>query len=397
VTGVVTAGLAESLASCRRVVSEVGSAASAAGAARGLGNGDGSERLAVLALEHAAAACAGLVAANGALAGLGVRDAFAPADFTALSDVVRPLPLPIPPTGNPGEVAAWWAGLSVVARSAFLQRQAGVAGALDGLPAAARDRANRLLLARALRRADPSPTALAVAAEIADQEAAGRTVQLHLFDEAGNRVALAVGDLDTAEAVAVLVPGIATTPDDDLDTVAADVVRAVDAARAAGAGSVAGVAWLGYRPPAGPWILSRSRAIRTGPVLAGALDGMAAARAVGGGAAARTTVLAHSYGTVVVDEAADAPGRLAADAVVLLGSPGMEDDAASLEAGEVFDAFSPADPISTSGFFGLSPEGEAFGAEELPVAPGTGHSGYLEPGPTLTAVGEVIAGSGSRG
>jgi hypothetical protein len=282
-------------------------------------------------------------------------------------------------------------------RSAFLQRQAAVAGALDGLPAVARDRANRLLLALALRRDDPSPTARAVAAEIAAQEAAGRTVQLHLFDEAGTRVALAVGDLDTAESVAVLVPGIATTPDDDLDAVTDDVVRAVGAARAAGEGAVAGVAWLGYRPPRGPGILLRSRAAEAGPVLAGALDGMAAARAVQGGAAARTTVLAHSYGTVVVDEAADAPGRLSADAVVLLGSPGMEDDAASLEADEVYDAFSGADPISTSGFFGPSPWGQGYGAEELPVAPGTGHSGYLDPGPTLTAVGEVIAGTGDRG
>jgi pimeloyl-ACP methyl ester carboxylesterase len=45
---------------------------------------------------------------------------------------------------------------------------------------------------------------------------------------------------------------------------------------------------------------------------------------------------------VVVDEAADVPGRLAADAVVLLGSPGMEHDAASLEVPEVYDAADPA-------------------------------------------------------
>ena len=131
--------------------------------------------------------------------------------------------------------------------------------------------------------------------------------------------------------------------------------------------------------------------------MAGALDGMTAARAAQGGAAARTTVLAHSYGTVVVDEAADVPGPLSADAVVLLGSPGMEADAASLEAGEVYDAFSPADPISTSGFFGPAPWGERYGAEELPVARGTGHSAYLDPGPTLTAVGEVIAGTRDPG
>jgi hypothetical protein len=97
---------------------------------------------------------------------------------------------------------------------------------------------------------------------------------------------------------------------------------------------------------------------------------------------------------VVLDEAADAPGRLAADAVVLLGSPGTGGVAGSLEAPEVYDAASVADPISWSGWFGPSPWTPVFGAEELPVAPGTGHSGYLDPGPTLTAVGEVVAGPG---
>jgi hypothetical protein len=396
VTAVLSGALAESLAACRRAGGEAGTAAATARAALDAeaGGTDAAAALGDLAHQHAAAVLAALDAAEGALAGLGVRDAVAPADFGELSERVLPLPVPVPPVGGPRAVASWWAGLPVLAQAAFVQQRPAVAGGLDGLPAAARDRANRLLLALTLRRRQPSPTARAVAAEIAAQKAAGRTVQLHLFDEAGGRVALGIGDADTADAVAVLVPGVGTTPDDDLDAVTADVARAVGAAEAAGAGAVAGVAWLGYRPPTGMGILLRTRAAEAGPVLDAALDGMAAARAAQGNADARATVLAHSYGTVVVDEAADAPGRLRADAVVLLGSPGMESDGASLEVDEVYDAASAADLISWSGWFGPSPWGSRYGAEELPVPSGTGHSGYLDPGPTLTAVGGVIAGSG---
>ena len=81
------------------------------------------------------------------------------------------------------------------------------------MPAWARDRANRLLLTRALDDPalpdDAARAARLLAARIRAEEAAGRTVQLHLLDLAGDRVALAFGDLDTADAVALLVPGVA--------------------------------------------------------------------------------------------------------------------------------------------------------------------------------------------
>ena len=103
--------------------------------------------------------------------------------------------------------------------------------------------------------------------------------------------------------------------------------------------------------------------------------------------------MGHSYGTVVLDEAADRPGRLDADAVVLLGSPGMEDDAAHLEAPEVYDAAAAADPISWSGWFGTGTWAERFGSTGLPADAATGHSDYFDRDrPTLTAMGEVVVG-----
>jgi hypothetical protein len=295
-------------------------------------------------------------------------------------------------------VAAWWAGLSAAAQLAAVCAAPEVIGGLDGIPAWARDRANRLVLARAIE--DPRTplhqrlTARVVAQGVAAEEAAGHTVQLHLFDLDGDRVVLAFGDLDRADDIALLVPGIGNTPGDDLGPLARDALDVDDAAHAAAPGAtVATVVWLGYRTPSVGGVLTRGAAGRGGAALARALTGLAASRAVTGSARARTTVLAHSYGTVVVDEAADAPGRLAADAVVLLGSPGMQDDAASLEAPEVFDATGPDDLVSRAGWFGAPTDSSRYGSTALPVGPSTGHSDYYDPGgPTLAAMGEVVSG-----
>ena len=355
------------------------------------------------AVRHAGLAAAAAEEAGDALAGLGVRDAFVPADFQDLLlhvPVMGPMQAPrVPRTRRPVEVASWWAALSERQQRAVISGSPAVLGALDGVPAWARDRANRLLLERVLH--DPrTPAAAAVTARVVAQridgeEAGGRDVQLQLLDLAGDRVVLALGDLDTAEAVAVLVPGVGNTPEDDLGG-QVDNARDVAAATwaAAPGTSLAAVVWLGYRTPDTLVTGAMRGAAETGgPALARSLDGLAAARTATATGSSRTTVVAHSYGTVVVDEAADAPGRLAADAVVLLGSPGMEDYAASLEAAEVFEAAAPWDPVTWLPWDGDRGTGGSFGATGLPVTPGMGHSDYLEPEfPTLAAVGEVVAG-----
>jgi hypothetical protein len=355
------------------------------------------------ALEHAARVAAAAEEVGDPLAGLGVRDAFGPADFQDLLvhvPVMGPIRAPgVPSERPPAVVALWWAGLSAAQQRAVISLSPGVVGALDGVPAWARDRANRRLLDGALRDSRTpdaaSRTAGMVAARIAAEEAAGQRVQLQLLDLAADRVVLSLGDLDTADAVVLLVPGVGNSPQ-DLRALVGQATHLGAAAEAASAGTtVASVVWLGYRPPS--TVVSgstRFAAWRGGPALADSLAGLGAARTATGTGRARTTVVAHSYGTVVVDEAADRPGRLAADAVVLLGSPGMEDDAASLEASAVFDAASWSDPVANLGWFGDHRTGaDAYGSTGLPVALGTGHSDYLAPGlPTLAAVGEVVAG-----
>ncbi|MBM7807197.1 hypothetical protein JOD57_003034 [Geodermatophilus bullaregiensis] len=372
------------------------------------GQAAAAQRVAGLAARAlAAAARAALHAATSAepLAAVGGLGPVVPADFAGLAAAVgRGLALvPVltpPPTTPPEAVASWWADLSGPARTSLTAADPAAVGSLHGVPAWARDRANRLLLEQAL--GDPSgagyATALAVAAEIEAEEAAGRPVQLWVLDPARELVALAYGDLDTAEGVGVLVPGVGNVAAEDLDDQGDRAQAVADAAlRAAPAASVATLAWFGYRPPAGRELgrmVTRSRAAQGGVALAGDLAGLAAARAADparAGTLPRVTVLAHSYGTVVVDEAADQPGRLAADAVVLLGSPGMEGDAGDLEAAEVYDATSPVDPVSQLGWFGTDTWVPEFGSTGLLADWDTGHGGYFDPArPTLAALGEVV-------
>jgi hypothetical protein len=352
------------------------------------------------ALEEADAAGVAAVAAERALLPVGVVGITGPASF---ADLLERLPadvgVPAAPAGRaPSGVAQWWASLSAAGQRVAIAADPERVGALDGVPAWARDRANRLLLDRALTDPDVpgAATAAAVAAEIGRQEAAGRQVQLWTLDLDDDLVALALGDLDTADAVGLLVPGILTTPEDDLTGLVVDAADVGDRAAAAAPGlAVATVAWLGYRTPQNlPSTVTRTAARRAGPVLDAALDGLAAARTALAEDAPRTTVLAHSYGTVVLDEAARADGRLAADAVVLLGSPGGAGTAAELEAPEVYDAWSALDPVSWVHWFGPDPQAPEFGATELPVGPGTLHWQYYDTDrPTLAAAAGVVAGT----
>ena len=362
--------------------------------------GGRAEALAALALDHGGRVLQHLLAAGEALAPLSLVGAPGPADFAALARHALPVgPVIVPPPADSRDadgVAVWWAGLTAAQHRVLIRSSPQLVGSLDGLPAWARDAANRRLLAEEMRRPSgqrAQDTAQAVYADIAAREATGQTVQLHQFDLAEDLVGLAVGDLDTATEVAVLVPGIRTTPADDVIGLSAAADRIATATRAAApAAEVAVLVWLGYRAPGLATAWAPFAAARGGPALDRALDGLAANR---NASPPRTTVVAHSYGTVVVERAAHADGDLAADAVVLLGSPGIDEGTADgLEADAVFDAATPADPISYLGWFGEDTWDRSWGSTALPVDPGQGHSEYLDGDrPTLAAVGEVVAGT----
>jgi hypothetical protein len=351
--------------------------------------------LAVEALDAARRAGSAAAEAADALAVLGIAGTLSPPTFDTLASLVPQGRFPFPTqllNRPPAEVAAWWAGLSTAERDAAIRRTPVVVGALDGVPAWARDQANRAHLDDLLT--DPTApghaVAASVAAEIARREADGETVQLYQFLPSEELVALALGDVGTADSVAVVVPGILNTPEADLDGLTESADAVADAARVAAPGlAVAAVAWFGYRPPGLVGALGTAASREGGRALDRALDGLAAARATD---PARVVVCAHSYGTRVLEQAAGAPGELAADAVVLNGSPGLDEDAESLEADEVYEASAGFDPISWGDWHGEFPTwDDDFGAVPLPTDAVMLHGEYYdEHFPTLAAMGEVV-------
>ncbi|OMQ15228.1 hypothetical protein A7K94_0211015 [Modestobacter sp. VKM Ac-2676] len=139
--------------------------------------------------------------------------------------------------------------------------------------------------------------------------------------------------------------------------------------------AVAAVAWLGYRTPraARRPAAGHRRARRSGAGPGAGRVGRGPRRP--GERHRRPAPRSWRTATapLVTGQAARAPGRLAADALVLLGSPGTGAGRASrLEAEEVYGAWTPVDLVSTSGYYGSSPADLGFGDVPLPTDPARG-------------------------
>ena len=292
---------------------------------------------------------------------------------------------------GPDQVAAWWALLTSDERHRLLVARPGLVGSLAGAPAGVRGVANEVLLRRDLRLlreqrdlagsvapvAGRRPWALGSAMAVADALAAaragrdpvtGRPVAASLlvyrpgaFGGQG-RVAVAVGDLDRADHVAVLVPGLGSTVPGSVRGLTADAARLVDRARTDSPGEVtAVVAWTAYDAPS---LLQRrlrglgpGRWTRCWPRTCAACD---AAR----GTPPHLTAVGHSYGSTTVG-AALRDHRTGVDDVVLLGSPGAGVDRAAelgLRPGHVWVGSASRDPVGYLDRFGTDPTHAGFGA-----------------------------------
>ncbi|WP_341231623.1 alpha/beta hydrolase [Nocardioides salarius] len=303
---------------------------------------------------------------------------------------------------SPSEVQRWWAGLSEAQQQAALAAYPSLLGQADGLPAGVRDEANRLLLdddlatlasqrddgtlsaeeERRLENAEQTRDALADVDEFEDpitgEQPGGR---LWLYDpgafDGDGRVAVAVGDLDTADDVAVSVPGI-TTEARDAVTGVSHAMNLYEATRFNGDGSsVATMFWLGYDTPEGPIDLdtiTRGRAEDGGERLADAIDGLRASRP---GDDAHLTVIGHSYGSTTTSYAAT-DHALGADDVALIGSPGAGPadtaDDFSVGEGNVWVGRNSRDAVTffgdegwlhTPGGLGIDPSSEDFDARRF--------------------------------
>ncbi len=264
-----------------------------------------------------------------------------------LADVALARPGSPASGGSPEEVAAWWAGLSEDEQLAVLAAHPEVVGSADGIPAAVRDRANRLLLETdldalelreergeilpaddraALENGRAARAALAAGAQEVDPLTGEQMVPLlHLYDARAfggdGRVAIAFGDPDTADHVSVMVPGL-TSNGTKAEGNAEAAFHIYESARYSDPGStVASIMWIGYDAPSDTdslTVLQEGRAIEGGERLARYVEGLRASRE---GGPAHLTVVGHSYGSTTTAHAASDHG-LAADDIVLVGSPG---------------------------------------------------------------------------
>lgn len=281
---------------------------------------------------------------------------------------------------------------------------------LPGSPARS-DRDNRAALVADLTSANPVRARFAaeVLGALSHADAAappGTTVQLLVYDplhpEDQGGAAIGIGDVSTADDVAVLVPGVGNSPavmDGAVD--AADRLRA--AAQAADpSASVATIAWLGYDVP-----LSWPHGLPSTPtrILTDSVMALGGTEALGAGAqlalftsglrarmspSARLTLVGHSYGSMVVSRAATYASGI--DDIVLLGAPGAgagvhdAGDYRDLGPGHVFALSFEHDPVTTSvtdiltavvapplatlsgATFGPDPAADGFGAQVIDAA-----------------------------
>ena len=346
----------------------------------------------------------------------------------------------VPARGSdPAAVKRWWAGLSDDQRTSLLATDPAEVGALDGVPAADRDIANRAVLsdlrqqvqhqitdlkdtplspyeadgvAYAMRQKqiDALQTKLDGIDELQKvlRPTDGATPPKYLLEVDTNGVGHAIvasNDPDTAANVVTVVPGVSTdlsVQHVDEYTTAADSI--VAAAHTADPGqSTSAVAWMDYdAPPTVPAALFSGPAHAGGPTLDRFQQGLYATHDPAD--PMHTTVIGHSYGTTVVGEASQAPGGLHADDVVLAASPGANvDDAAAMHAtggpGHVWATRDGHDPIVwAEGFHDTDPVTPAFGAHVFDAGEGpsgflAAHSYYFDPSsPAMANFGRIATG-----
>jgi hypothetical protein len=340
-------------------------------------------------------------------------------------------PVPVEPTmpgtgtPPPDTVARWWQGLSPAQRRWLMAERPEAIGNLDGVPADARDLANRARLTRLL--ADPAvrhrPALLGLRARL-DAAGAARPYLLGLSTDGTGRAILAIGDPDTADHVVTYVPGLGATLDHGLDEIGRADRLATAARRAAPGSSTSVIAWLGYDAPDSlPAAARVDPAVRAVPVLHRFQAGL---RATHLGAPSHNTVVGLSYGSTVVGLTGHGPG-LVADDVVLIGSPGVgvaHADGLGLGAAHVWASTARHDVINAAAdpryllrpdlnpllrpligehtdrlWFGPSPAGQAFGAHVFASAPGSAldpvhaHLGYFDDGnPALAGMADIAVG-----
>ncbi|SEP78121.1 Alpha/beta hydrolase [Lentzea xinjiangensis] len=350
-----------------------------------------------------------------------------------------PLP-PVPPPGSdPKAVADWWKSLSREQQEALKNTKYQELGQLRGLPAEVLDHANRKRIpedaarfaaekdqlkqeladrarelgvdpdspegqralrndargsellarydeaARRAKNADDALGALETAADLSDESGKRAFVLAWSPDGAGAKegaIAVAFGNPDTADNVAVCVPGTTSK----LSSFGLD--QAANLSAEMGQNGAA-IQWLGYDAPEflPGQVNDPAQAREGGAILAKDVEGYRAANPN-----AHVTVIGHSYGSTVVGYSAMDNG-LKADDIAFVGSPGVgasNVDQLTAGRGHVYVGGTEHDPViqATSGDWftkdgsSTGPYDSSFGARTFGTSGESGighaHSAYYD-------------------
>ncbi|MGW0846352.1 alpha/beta hydrolase [Streptomyces sp. NPDC002787] len=240
----------------------------------------------------------------------------------------------IPTDKSAAERKEWWDGLSEDDRIAYMAIYPDTIGNLDGIPADARDEANRTYLPQLMGKlesqgGEDAQTKLDGLRKIDEQLRAGSEPPMYLLgigDEGQGRAIVSYGNPDTSKNVSAYVPGLSTK----LDSEFADgtLKRARDTAIGAREldRSSASIIWLGYDAPLGADVAVTGDAERGAPAYQEFMSGIAATN---DHSDPHVTAIGHSYGSLTVGTASQQPGGMPdVDDYILLGSPGVGVDRA---------------------------------------------------------------------
>lgn len=340
---------------------------------------------------------------------------------------------------TPADVNAWWRGLSPEAQHQLITDRPNLIGNRDGIPAAARDEANRIRLVAAraqigreirdlerrlagewefsphnpsyrgpqnpqgpllwdeagqilLRRAHARLEAVkAVERTVARTTVAPRQLLTLRADRDLPRAAVAIGDVDRARHVGVLVGGTGTTVTGGLektDTDAESLLRVSHRLVSASTGPTTIISWLDYdAPPALTNAISSRRAVTAGRELATFTDGLWNRSTPK--PRPRISIFGHSYGALVANEAGfRAPQAI--ENIVVGGAPGVgQHDAAGVQR---YSLLANKDPIRA--FHAIGGE-TSLGLIPYDFASEGNHGPWavLSTEPTTSTLDEVTSGS----
>ncbi len=207
--------------------------------------------------------------------------------------------------------------------------------------------------------------------------------------------ALLFGDLQAAEHVAVVVPGLGDGTNLCHDWIP-DAINLYEAST-----STAVVLWKGYDNPADA-LAAAAGSIECNDDLATAAHDLTEFVATLALEPEQSlTLVAHSFGSIVVGAALADAGLEVTD-VVVAGSPGMTVDGLRqlhLQQSHFFSEQAPGDAVAELGIFGSSPTSPEFGGTRMSTnapehPPVVSHSHYFEPGSAaLENMVDVVTGA----